>query len=790
MTHSHTSGAARFVGQRVERREDARLLTGHGTYVDDVVLPGTLHAAVLRGNAARGQILSIDVTGATELDGVVAVFTAADLNRLVQASWVDFIGPPAGPPNEAPRTPFRVLAEGDVKFVGDPVALVVATSRYVAEDACELFVFDVEPLEPVLDVDQARAAGSPLVHPELASNVAGRIPAPADPDLERIFAAAPHVFTETYEQHRHLCVPMETRGVLAHWDPYRQELVVWLSTQGAHGARGFIARACGIPENRVRVIMQDVGGGFGQKMFMLPEELGVVLASKILGRPVKWIEDRRENLMSGLHARDDRMAVSFAVDDDGTILAMRTEHVENVGSFPAAGSSSIGFVGMLSPGPYKIGRAGCSGTAVYTNTCGRCSYRGPWMIETLAREQMVDRVACELGIDPLTVRRRNVLQTTDLPYTTAAGLVYDSISPAESLEQAARMIDYDSFREAQDQARKEGRLLGIGLSLYIEPSGLAMGNLASEAATIRLGVNGQAHVAMSSGSHGQSVETTVAQVVADFLGLDIDSVTVTQGDTASAPYGAGTGGSRSAVLCSGAAREASLEIRRKMIDIAAHVLEAAPEDLEIEQGRISVVGTPTKAISVAEVAQMAYLRHDALPAGAGAGLEASARYTPSSAITWSNSCHACTCEIDPDTGAVTLLRYVVSEDCGVMINPTVVEGQIAGGVVQGIGGVLYEHMAYDDAGNPLSTTFVDYLLPTATEVPMIEYGHIETPARTNPGGHKGMGEGGAIGSPPAVANAVADALAHLGVRVNKQPLGPANIVALIEAAGRSRSGAP
>ena len=343
------------------------------------------------------------------------------------------------------------------------------------------------------------------------------------------------------------------------------------------------------------------------------------------------------------------------------------------------------------------------------------------------------------------------------------------------------MIDYDGFRKLQAEAFNEGRLLGLGLSLYVEPSGIAMGSLATEAATIQVSVNGQVQVAMSSGSHGQSVETTVAQVVADELGVAIDNVTVSQGDTAASPYGAGTGGSRSAVICSGAAREASLQIRTKILEIAAHALEAAPEDLVVEGGRISVLGTPTRGLDISEVAQMAYIRPETLPAGTSPGLEASARYTPDAPITWSNSCHACICEVDEVTGRVTLQRYVVSEDCGVMINPTVVEGQIAGGVVQGIGGVLYEHMAYDDAGNPLSTTFVDYLLPTAAEVPLIEYGHIETPAPTNPGGYKGMGEGGAIGSPPAVINAVADALAQIGATVTCQPLGPAEVAAAIAA---------
>jgi carbon-monoxide dehydrogenase large subunit len=407
------------------------------------------------------------------------------------------------------------------------------------------------------------------------------------------------------------------------------------------------------------------------------------------------------------------------------------------------------------------------------------------MMETLVREQMMDVTARRIGLDPLEFRRINVVDEADLPFTTAAGLVYDAVSIGASLEQAVAMVDYDAFRAAQAAAREQGRLLGIGFGLYVEPSGIAMGSLASEAAIVSVGVNGEVQALMSSASHGQSVETTVAQVVADQLGVDIDHVTVIQGDTLGTPSGPGTGGSRSAVLVSGAATEAAGTVRAKMIEIAAHALEAAPEDLVVGAGRISMAGSPSMGLSIKEVAHLAYIAPSSLPPGMPMGLEAQSRYTPSSPITWSNSCHVCVCEVDAVTGAVAILRFIVSEDCGVMINPDVVEGQIAGGVVQGIGGVLYENMPYDGDGNPLSTTFVDYLLPTAAEVPIVEYGHIETPASTNLGGYKGMGEGGAIGSPPAVINAVADAIAHLGARVNRQPLSPGAIVAAIEEAAAS-----
>ncbi len=777
------AGGARYVGQRVARSEDARMVTGHGTYVDDVVVPGVLHAAFVRSGVASGTITSLDVQGALATPGVHAVYSGADLNKLVVEPWLDY----EGPLGAGPARPFRVLAEGDVRFAGEAIAMVIADSRYAAEDGAEAVIVDVEARRAVVKMADALLGGAPVVHPERTGNLAGEIAPPPDAELDAIFAAAAHVVTETFSQHRYACVPMETRGIVASWDPYKEHLSVHVSTQGPHGVRTQIARVMGIGDHQVRVVMPDVGGGFGQKMFLVPEEIAVPLAARLLGRPVKWIEDRRENLMSGQHAREDEVTVSFALDGDGVILGAKADFLENVGSFPAGGSSSIRFSSMVFPGPYRIPRYKATARAVFTNTNGRCSYRGPWMVETVAREQMMDRAATKLGLDPLEVRRRNVIVGSDLPYKTAAGLTYDQISAAETLEQAAAIAGYDAFRSEQAAKRAAGRLVGIGVSLFTEPSGIAAGTLSTEAATVRIGFNGHVEVVTSSASHGQSLETTIAQVVADELGVDIADITVSQGDTAATPYGPGTGGSRSAVLSSGAAREASQAMRAKLLRIAAHRLEAAEEDLQIVDGTVSVAGTPSASVGFAEIARLAYSAPDALPEGEEPGLQTHVRYRPSSPFTWSNACHVCTCEIDGQTGRVTLDRYVVSEDCGVMINPNVVEGQIAGGVVQGIGGVLYEQMPYDEDGNPLATTFVDYLLPTTTEVPLIEYGHIETPAPTNKGGHKGLGEGGAIGSPPAVINAVNDALAPLGVCINAQPLTPEAVAEAISSAASTQT---
>jgi carbon-monoxide dehydrogenase large subunit len=766
--------AARWVGQSVRRREDARLTTGHGRYVDDVVPADCLHAAFVRSPVARGRLTGLDVTAALAVPGVVAVFTGADLNDPARESWMTLFGPSPVPLPEP-----RVLATEDVRYVGEPIALVVADSRYTAEDGAEMVEFDVDAQPAVVGMTSA-AANPERVHPELASNVAMAIPAMPAPDLDEVFAGAARVVDETIEQHRYLCVPMEPRGIVAAWDPWNEWLEIHAATQGPHELRLFYSRYLGLPEDRIRVVMGDVGGAFGQKMFPMREEHATVLAAMKLGRPVKWIEDRAENLVSGGHAREENMRISLALDADGTILGARGHHVEDVGAYPYGGASAGANAPTAMPvftGPYRIAKAAFTSEAVYTNTCGHVAYRGPWMMETTAREQVVDIAARELGIDPLELRRRNVIQKSDQPFTNAFGLVFDAVSPAETLEQAAELIGYDAFRAEQESARADGRLLGIGLSLYIEPS-FGFGALGTEAATIRIEPSGKVNVFMSTGGHGQSVETTMAQVVADELGCSFDDVRVMQGDSASSPYGVGTGGSRTAAIAGGAARAASIPLREKVAAIAAHMLEASVEDLDVANSLVTVKGDPTTAVPFAQVAALAYMNTDGLPPGLVPGLEASVRYK-APMFMFSNACHACIVEVDRVTGQVQILKYLVSEDCGNMINPMVVEGQIAGGVVQGIGGVFYEHMIYDDDGNPLTTTFLDYLLPTAAEVPDLTYGHIVTPATDVPGGYKGMGEGGAIAAPAALANAVRDAVWHLGARVTAQPLSPDRVAAML-----------
>ncbi len=771
--------AGRFVGQSVERREDLRLLTGRGRYIADVRVPGALEAAFLRSQVARGQITHLDVSAARAMPGVHAVLTASELNPLVRESWLNMVGPDVIYP------PKYALADGDVRYVGDPIAVVIADDRYVAEDALENIDLEIHTTKAIADIDGALRAGeaNDFVHRELGTNTPQVISAVPDPELEALFEGANRTVTTTFKQHRYIQVPMETRGIIADWDPWTQTLDLWAATQSPHDMRMFYSRLLGIPEHRIRVRMPDVGGGFGLKVFSLRDEWAIVLASTVLQHPIRWIEDRGENLVAAAHARDEEMTLSMAVDSDGSFRALRADLRENVGAYPYPGPAANGTLTMFfATGPYRIPKLSFSNTATYTNTCGRAPYRGPFLMQTVGPEQLVDVVAREIGMDPLELRRRNIVRAEDLPYTMASGLPIDDVTFGDTLEQAAKLIGYDEFRTEQAAGRADGRMLGIGISLCMEPSAIAFGNLATEAITLRIDATGKVMCVLSSASTGMSVETTMLQVIADTLGCDMEDITFVQGDTTMTPYGAGTQGSRSAVIHGNTTLKAATELRSKVVDIAAGILEAAEADLELSDGSVWVKGTPSASMSLAEIAALAYLNSDALPAGIEPGLEVTTRWK-APPFTYSNACHMCTVEIDPATGGITILRYVVSEDCGRMINPRVVEGQIAGGVVQGIGGVLLEHMPYDPDGNPLAGTFVDYLLPTTTEVPTIEIGHIESPA-PNPLGVKGLGEGGAIASPAAVFNAVADALSPIGVEVRSTPLGPSQILALLRDAGR------
>jgi carbon-monoxide dehydrogenase large subunit len=768
------AGAARYTGARVRRVEDPRLLTGRGTFVDDVVRPGMLHACFVRSPFARARINGIDVEAARALPGVHAVFVAADLNPGVHEAWFSLMG------KDVPDTPRPPLAQDEVRFVGDPVALVVASDRYVAEDAVDLVDVDYELLPPLADYLTAHGANE-LVHADYAGNVAGSLGAALGGDLAGALDGAAHTVAATIHQQAYTAVPMETRGIVAEWSG--EDLTVWAGTQSPHEVRAFMARLLGLGEHRVRVIMRDTGGGFGQKVVPQREEMCIGLAAMKLPAAVKWIEDRRENLLAAGMSRHEHGDCRFAFDDDGTMVAAYIDHVQDVGAYPTPWPVGTAMaVGMLFPGPYRVPRAGFRTTSVFSNTSGRTAYRGPWQFESVAREVLLDIAARRIGLDPIELRRRNLLRRDELPLSNPNGMPYSDMTPLETFEHAIEILDLDAFRREQSDGRTAGRFLGVGTSTYCEPTTSAQAFYATEGATIRVEPTGTVSVYVAGGSTGNSLETSVVQLAADALGVDIDDVHTIQGDTAVTPFGAGTGGSRSGSMLAGAVGTTAAELRERIVAIAAHKLEAAPDDIELAASHASVRGTPSASISLRDIAQVAYFRTHELPPDVPPGLEATGRYRAQAPIIWANATHVCTCEVDVVTGRVTLLRYIVAEDCGPMINPTIVEGQIAGGTVQGIGGALYEHLAYDEDGNPLATTFMDYLLPTATEVPVIEYGHVESPA-PGPGGYKGVGEGGAIGAPPAVVNAVADALSPFGVELTRLPLTPAAIVAALDAAG-------
>ncbi|MGV0835469.1 xanthine dehydrogenase family protein molybdopterin-binding subunit [Mycolicibacterium thermoresistibile] len=764
---------ARYAGSRVPRVEDTRLLTGRGTFVDDVIRPGMLHACFVRSPFARAKINGIDASAALAMPGVRAVFTAADLNPEVKEAWHAVAG------KDVPDTPRPPLAEGEAKFVGDPVALLVADSRYIAEDAIELVDVDYEPLPAVADFTKAVDAGV-AVHEQYPDNVAGGM-AGAPPD-EETFTNAAHVVAEHIYQQAHVPVPIECRGIVAEWEAASDELTIWGSTQTPHELRAFAARLLGIPASRVRVIMRDTGGGFGQKVVPMREDMCIMLAARKVPAALKWIEDRRENLMSASQARHVDGNVRMAFDSDGTILAADIDFIQDIGSYPTPYPVlTTAAIGMFFPGPYRVPKASFNYKTVFSNTAGLAAYRGPWQYETLSREILLDIAARKMGMDPVDLRRKNLLRRDEMPYFNPNGMPYDHVAPIESFEQAVKMADHAGFRKEQEEALAQGRYLGLGFSAYIEPTGAATGHLATEGATIRMESTGKINVYVNGGSSGNSIETTVVQLTADALGADIDDVATIQGDTAVTPYGAGTQGSRSAPMTAGAVNEAGSMLRQQIVAMAAHMLGVDESAVELGGSRATVRDDPEKSVSFGDLAYRAYYEPQQLPPEMSASLEATARFTSQAPIHWANATHACTCEVDIVTGHVSLTHYVVSEDVGPMINPNVVEGQIAGGTVQGIGGALLEQMAYDDDGNPLSSTFVDYLLPTATEVPAIEYGHIEVPG-PGVGGYKGAGEGGAIGSTPAVINAINDALAPLGVTLTKLPASPAAIVELIEQA--------
>ncbi len=776
--------AAPYVSQGVKRREDPPLLMGRAHFIGDLRLPGLLAVKFLRSEHAHARIVEIDARAALNLPGVETVVTAADLatTRAIRATM-------SGAGYQA--TDWPPLARGKVRFAGEPVVAVVAADAYRAEDALDVIRVTYEPLPVVADAQSALAPGAPRVHEELPDNALFRTRF-ENGDVARALAAADIRLAETFRHARCSSSPMEPRGVMAMLDPVDGMLIVWASTQSPHLMRSGLAEALGIPESSIRVLCPSVGGGFGPKMHLYPEDIVVAELARRLKRPVRWLEDRRENLLASAQARDHVNHVEVGARRDGTIVALKSTLICDSGAYSVypvtASLEPLTAAGIL-PGPYKIGALAYEAYAVATNKCPAGAYRGVGMaLGTFVRERVVDMVARRAGLDPIDVRRRNFVDVSELPFQTASGLIVDSGDPKQSLERALASSDY-TRRRSESRHAPAGKYLGVGVASYTEFTGMGSGTFrlrgmrqvaGHDAATVRVEPTGEVRGFVSAASQGQGHATTFAQVLADELGVPIEAVTIVEGDTERCPYGSGSFASRSMVVSGGALVLAARRVREKITAIAAHMLEAAGPDLTIEAGTIAVRGAPGRAVTIAEVADLAHRPSGGtLPPGVDPGLEATQYYDPPPA-TFSNGTHVAVVEVDPETGQVAIVRHVVVEDCGRIVNPMIVDGQTHGAVAQGIGNALFEDFAYDDGGQPLTTSFLDYVIPGTMEVPPIDIVHMETPPATSVTGFKGMAEGGTIGSTAAVANAVADALAPLGIEVRELPLTPDRVHRLIK----------
>ena len=783
-----TSGAGSYLGASIRRREDPRLFMGRGRFVADIALPHTLHVAFVRSSFAHARIASIDDAASRAAAGVVAVVTAADLAGRVKPIRSDARYPGFH------SSDWPILAGDTVRYQGEPIAAIVATSPYLAEDAAALVDIDFDPLPVVVDAEAALAADAPLVFPEWGNNVFLRRSGTFG-DVDVAFAEADVVLRRAFRNQRYTGVPMEPRGCLAQFDGGTGALTLWTSTQVPHLIRSGVAEALDFPEHRVRVVAPDVGGGFGVKGSLYPEEVLIPYLARLLDRPVRWIADRSEDLMASIHAREHVHTLELAARRDGTILGLKARIVVDSGAYspwPWTASMEVGIAAGNLPGPYKIRHYQFEAFSVCTNKMPIGAYRGVARpAACFSIERAIDDLARELDLDPLDVRQRNLID--EYPYVTVTGLEIDSGSLLPAVHRAKQVLAYDDLRTTQTEARRQGRLVGIGIANYTEQTAHGLIEYARrmlpitlgfDSATVRMDPQGTVWIAAGIHSHGQGLETTLAQIAADELGVGIDDIQVVYGDTQVSPYGMGTFASRSAVIGGGAVIGAARTIREKLERIASTLLECAPNDLERASGAFHVRGVPTSAVTIRECARVAHFRAELIP-DVGPGLEATVFFdNPPGTGTFSNGLHAAVVEVDPATGEITIQRYVVIDDCGTVINPTIVHGQIVGGTVQGIGGALWEHLAYDDQGQLLTGTLMEYALPKAANVPPIEVVSLCTPSPFTPLGMKGVGEGGAIAPGACLANAVSDALAPLGVAVNATPMTPESVLQLIHGASR------
>jgi aerobic carbon-monoxide dehydrogenase large subunit len=776
----------KIIGARITRLEDPRLLSGAGTFADDRLLPGALHVAFRRSDHSHARITRIDCTAARAMPGIAGIFTAEDLDRLVKP-----IVATSRMPNYH-ATPIPILARHKVRYVGEPIAVVVADDRYLAEDASERIEIAYQPLADVVDPEQAIRPDAPLLHEEAGTNVLvtrefGR------GEVDRTMASAPVRVGGRFRFHRKTPVAIEARAYVAEYDKGRNLLTLTSSTQVPGIVRDALVELLDMPGHSVRVIAQDVGGGFGGKASLYTEEVLVCALARHLKRAVRWTCDRLEDLISTTQAFDEIIDAQLALDRDGRIIALTADVIGDVGAYSiypwTAGLEPVQVVSFL-PGPYRVSTYRGRTRAVATSKAPTGPYRGVGRpISTFVMEGLIDMAARRLGVDPAELRRRNLVAREDFPYKVASGLVWDRSSFTECLERACRTIDYPVLRDEQRRARAAGRWFGIGIASYAELTGIgsrisaAPGmpiNTGTETASVRLDSTGTVTASFGVASHGQGLETTLAQVVAENLGARIEDIRILQGDSAVVAHGTGSYASRSAVLAGGAAALAAQAVREKIFRAASHLLEAAIEDLRAADGIISVDGTD-RSISFRAFAKAVYSEMGRLPRETREELEATKVYDPFFG-TASSATHIATVEIDPRTYKIKLGRYVVCEDCGQVINPLIVDGQVRGGVAQGIGAALYEEVAYDERGQILTASLADYVVPAASEIPPIEVEHLESERPATVGGFRGMGEGGTIGAPAAVANAISDALAPLGIEITELPVSPERLFRLIEQA--------
>ncbi|MCZ2414903.1 MAG: xanthine dehydrogenase family protein molybdopterin-binding subunit [Burkholderiales bacterium] len=770
-----------LIGARVPRREDARHLTGGATFLADITLPGMREVAFVRSRCAHARL--IGVTAPAEAEG--CVFTAANLGDVHVLD--------AGPELETfRRAPYPPLATDRVRFVGQSIAACVAASRAQAEDIADAVQVDLEELPAVVDALAAMSGASCKLHESWPDNayLRGRV---ASGDMAALRRSAPARISRQLKMNRQVTVHLEGRGVVAYWDPRRDELVIYLSTQSPHTARHGFARFLGLPERKVHVIAPDVGGGFGGKGRPIPEEFVVAALALRLGCPVRWVEDRREHFLASIHARDHYYDLTLYADRQGRILGLEGDIVVNAGAYALWPPGPVGEASLAVrnlPGPYRISNLDLNTVTVATNKAPIGAYRGVGRPGAcFAIERLVDELANELGMEPVDVRRVNLVSESEMPYRTAADQLLDTGDYRATLEHAVRMIDLDQVRRRQARGEADGRRIGVGFSIYAEQTGHGTAEWAKrnacinsgyDSAIVRMLPDGSVYVLTGIQSHGQGLETTLAQIAATELGVDMSSIAVRFGDTAEIPFGFGTFGSRSTIFAGGAIAKACRELKEKLCAIGAHLLSADPERATIADGAV-VAGSASIALS--DVARIAHFRPEKLPPGMPARLEVSADYEPGEpGGVFSYGVHAAVVAVDPWTGQVEILDYAVAEDCGTIINPMIVDGQVIGGVAQGIGTALYEEIPYDEFGQPTATTFGDYLVPCAPEVPAIRVMHTVTPATATTYGQKGVGEGGAIGAPAAVVNAVADAFRATGAQFNETPLTPRRLCEALDRA--------